>query len=40
MNQIEVFLTALFILTCFGLYGVISFISWFDDNFINGDSDE
>lgn len=37
MNQIEVFLTALFILTCFGLYGVISFISWFDDNLNGGD---
>jgi hypothetical protein len=40
MNQLEVFLTVLFVLTFLGMYGVISFMAYFEDNFINGDEDE
>lgn len=39
MNQLKAFLTALFVLTYFGIYGVISFMAYFDSA-INGDENE
>ncbi len=37
MTPVEMFLTVLYVGTCLGLYGVISFISWFEDEYINGE---
>lgn len=33
MTQVEIFLMVLYVLTAFGLYGVISLISWVEDNY-------
>ena len=37
MTPVEMFLTALYVGTCLGLYGVISLISKFEDEYINGE---
>ena len=40
MTPVEMFLSVLYVGICFGLYGVISFISWFEDEYINGERNE
>lgn len=32
LTQVQIFLSLLYVLTAFLMYGVISFISWFEDN--------
>lgn len=38
MTPVEMFLTGLYVATCFGLYGMISLISWFENEYINGEN--